>query len=168
MIDVGQARWARVIAVVVVTTVGAAVSLMVPTGTAGAGTSVPGAPDCPMFPADNVWNTDISGLPVDAHSAAWLASMDSATTNLHPDFGPSGDPSVPYGMPYTVVSPSHALVTPSFTYGSESDPGPYPFGADTPIEGGAQSTGDRHAIMVNPSTCTLYELDGATYNTSGS
>ena len=92
MIDVGQARWARVIAVVVVTTVGAAVSLMVPTGTAGAGTSVPGAPDCPMFPADNVWNTDISGLPVDAHSAAWLASMDSATTNLHPDFGPSGDP----------------------------------------------------------------------------
>ena len=51
---------------------------------------VPGAPGCPMFPADNVWNTDISGLPVDSHSAAWLASMNSATTNLHPDFGPSG------------------------------------------------------------------------------
>ncbi len=155
-------------AVAVLTTVSAALSLVGPAGTAQAGTPVPGAPGCPMFPGDNVWNTDISSLPVNAHSAAWLASMNSATTNLHPDFGPSGDPSVPYGMPYTVVPPSHALVTPSFLYGSESNPGPYPFGADTPIEGGSQSTGDRHAIMVNPSTCTLYELDGATYSPSGS
>ena len=168
MVDVGQARWARVMAVAVLITVSAALSLIGSGGPAEAGTPVPGAPGCPMFPADNVWNTDISGLPVDSHSSAWLASMNSATTNLHPDFGPSGDPSVPYGMPYTVVSPSHALVTPAFLYGSESDPGPYPFGADTPIEGGDQSTGDRHAIMVNPSTCTLYELDDAHYSPSGS
>ena len=166
--DVGHTKRTRVITVAVLTTLGAALSLVGPTGTASAGTPVPGAPYCPMFPADNVWNTDIAGLPVDPHSAAWMASMDSATTDLHPDFGPSGDPSVPYGMPYTVVSPSHPLVTPSFLYASESDPGPYPFGADTPIEGGDQSTGDRHAIMVNPATCTLYELDGATYGPSGS
>ena len=127
-------------------------------GVAMAGTPVPGAPNCPMFPADNVWNTPIANLPVDAHSAAWLASMNAGSTNLHPDFGPSGDPSNPYGMPYTVVSPSHPLVPISFQYADESDPGPYPFGADTPIEGGQQSTGDRHAIMVNPATCTLYEL----------
>ena len=31
---------------------------------ASAGTPVPGAPNCPMFPADNVWNTPIAGLPV--------------------------------------------------------------------------------------------------------
>ena len=73
--------------------------------TASAGTPVPGAPNCPMFPADNVWNTPIAGLPVNPNSAAWMASMDAATTNLHPDFGPSGDPSNPYGMPYTVVVP---------------------------------------------------------------
>jgi len=36
-----------------------------------AGTVLPGT-DCPMFPADNVWNTDISTLPVDPHSATWL------------------------------------------------------------------------------------------------
>ena len=95
---------------------------------------------------------------------AWTAR----TTNLHPDFGPSGDPSTPYGIPYTVVSPSQPLVNVSFQYAAESDPGPYPFGADTPIEGGSQSTGDRHAIMVNPSTCTLYELYDATYSPSGS
>ena len=73
---------------------------------ASAGSPLPGAPTCAMFPADNVWNTNISQLPVDPHSAEWMASMDSAATNLHPDFGPSGDPSTPYGIPYTVVSPS--------------------------------------------------------------
>jgi hypothetical protein len=135
---------------------------------ASAGTPLPGAPNCPMFPADNVWNTSISALPVDPHSAAWMASMDSATTNLHPDFGPSGDPSTPYGMPFTAVSPTQPLVNITFQYGDESDPGPYPFGPNTPIEGGSQATGDRHALMVNPSTCTLYELYDAQYSASGS
>jgi hypothetical protein len=121
-----------------------------------------------MFPADNVWNTPIAGLPVNPNSAAWLASMDAGTTNLHPDFGPSGDPSNPYGIPYTVVSPSQPEVPVTFQYADESDPGPYPFSASTPIEGGQQSTGDRHAIMVNPATCTLYELWDAQYSASGS
>jgi hypothetical protein len=127
-----------------------------------------------MLPADNVWNTNISQLPIDPHSPAWMASMDSATTNLHPDFGPSGDPSTRYGIPYTVVSPTTPLVPITFQYASESDPGPYPFTAATPIEGGAQSIGDRHALMVNPSTCTLYELYelyelyDAQYSASGS
>jgi len=133
-----------------------------------ASTILPGT-SCPVFPADNVWNTNISGLAVDPNSATWLASMDSATTNLHPDFGPSGDPSVPYGIPYMVVmSPSAPLVDISFEYADESDPGPYPFGPDTPIEGGPSATGDRHAIMVNPSTCTLYELWDAYYSPTNS
>ncbi|HEX5267248.1 MAG TPA: hypothetical protein VFW24_10790, partial [Acidimicrobiales bacterium] len=57
---------------------------------ASAATAVPGAPSCPLFPPDDVWNADISALPVDAHSAQWLASMSASTTNLHPDFGASG------------------------------------------------------------------------------
>jgi hypothetical protein len=136
--------------------------------TASAGTPVPGAPNCPVFPADNVWNTPIANLPVNPQSAAWLASMDAGTTNLHPDFGPSDDPATPYGIPYTVVSPSQPEVPITFHYADQSDPGPYPCSATTPIEGGPDSTGDRHAIMVNPSTCTLYELDGASYSASGS
>ncbi len=32
----------------------------VSSATASAGTPVPGAPNCPMFPADNVWNTPIA------------------------------------------------------------------------------------------------------------
>jgi hypothetical protein len=127
-------------------------------GVASAGTPVPGAPNCQIFPADNVWNTPIANLPVDPHSAAWLSAMDASTTDLNFVSEP------PYGMPINVVSPSHPLV--SFTFDSSgNDPGPYPFGSDTVIEGG---TGDRHAIMVNPATCTDYELYDAVYSPSGS
>lgn len=125
-------------------------------------TTVPGAPHCPMFPANNIWNTDISKLPTDRHSAAWMRSMDSAHTYLHPDFGPSSG--YPYGIPYTIVSRKHRLVTIRFHYASESDRGPYPFGAGTAIEGGKNAGGDRHAIMVNKNTCVLYELFGARYS----
>jgi len=125
-------------------------------------TTVPGAPGCPMFPANNIWNTDVSKLPVDRHSAAWMRSMDSAHTYLHPDFGPSGG--YPYGIPYTIVTRKHRLVRIAFKYASESDRRPYPFGPGTPIEGGKNAGGDRHAIMVNKKTCVLYELFDARYS----
>ncbi len=133
-------------------------------GVASAGTPLPGAPNCQIFPADNVWNTPITGLPVNPHSAQWIASMDGTTTNLQLVSSPA------YGMPITVVSPSHPLVSIAFPSSrvNESDPGPYPFGADTGIEGGPNATGDRHAIMVNPATCTDYELYDARYSPSGS
>jgi hypothetical protein len=133
-----------------------------------AGTRVPGAAGCPMFPADNVWNTPITNLPVNSESAKWLSAMSSSSTYLHPDFGPSGDPRTPYGIPFVVVNPKHPLARVAFDYADESDRGPYPFGASTPIEGGSASTGDRHAIMVNPKTCRLYELYDAVYSPSGS
>ena len=47
-----------------------------------------------------------------------------------------------------------------FTYAAESDPGPYPFNAATPIEGGS----DRHALTVDSDTCVLYELFNARWN----
>lgn len=121
------------------------------------GTVLPGT-QCPAFPADNVWNTPITGLPVNADSATWMASMDSGTTFLHPDFGPSGKAKHPYGIPWQIVSPSERLIPIKFQYADESDPGPYPLSKSTPIEGGSGAGGDRHALMVNPSTCTLYEL----------
>ena len=120
-----------------------------------------------MFPADNVWNTNISKLPVDSHSAVWMASMDSASTYLHPDFGP--DPGgYPYGIPFTIVTSATKRVHIKFEYASESYRGRYPFGPKTPIEGGQNATGDRHAIMVNATTCTLYELWEARYSARGS
>ncbi len=116
---------------------------------------------CPLLPANNIWSTDISKLPMDKHNSAWLRSMNSASTYLHPDFGPSGG--YPYGIPYTVVTSSHPLVHVSFTYASESDRGRYPFGSDTRIEGGQNAGGDRHALMLDKSSCTLYELYNARF-----
>jgi hypothetical protein len=115
---------------------------------------IPGT-NCAVFPADNVWNTDISSLPVHPKSAAWLASMNAGSTKLHPDFGRP-----PYGLPYAVVDDSHATVFIHFQYANESDRGPYPFGPDIPLEGGS----DRHALMVNGDTCVLYELFDASWN----
>jgi hypothetical protein len=117
---------------------------------------------CPIFPANNIWNTDISKLPADPHSAAWLGSMDSASTYLHPDFGPNTG-GYPYGIPYTVVTNAHPKVHVSFTYASESDRWLYPFGSDTRIEGGQNAGGDRHALMLDTSSCRLYELWNARY-----
>ncbi len=81
--------------------------------------------------------------------------MHARRTFLHPDFGPPS-----YGIPFDVVDASHADVSVQFTYADESDPGPYPFGTDTQIEGGS----DHHAIMIDRDTCTLYELYAARWN----
>ncbi|HZS13809.1 MAG TPA: hypothetical protein VFC09_04350 [Candidatus Dormibacteraeota bacterium] len=132
-----------------------------------AATGSPSIGPCPALPADNVWNTDISGLPVDSHSAAWIASSGGPSQLIHPDWGPSGG-SVPYGIPFQLVDSSHQKVPVTFQYAGESDPGPYPLGPDTPIEGGSGSTGDRHALVVDTSTCTLYETWNTVYSASGS
>ena len=121
---------------------------------------------CALFPANNVWHSDISKLPVSSRSAAWLASSNAKTRKLHPDFGPSGT-SVPYGIPYEEPPSSRKKVSVRFDYASESDKGPYPFASTTPIEGGQSASGDRHALMVDP-TCKLYELYAAHYKTNAS
>jgi hypothetical protein len=124
---------------------------------------------CPAFPANNVWNTPITSLPVDAHSATWLAAMAAGSTTLHPDYGPSGDPRSPYGIPWTIVGPHTALTHVAFQYASESDRGPYPLTAATPIEQGS----DRHALMVDPTAsatsmaCTLFETWDTRYRAHG-
>ena len=130
--------------------------------------AAPSVAGCPVFPADNVWNTDISSLPVSSQSGSWLSHMGGSGRLLNPDFGSSGDPSAPYGIPYTVVDSTHPRVPVSFQYASESDRVPYPLGPDTPIEGGQNSGGDRHALIVDHSSCTLYELYNARYSGSGS
>jgi hypothetical protein len=123
---------------------------------AGTSRNLPGT-TCPAFPANDFWHADVSKLPVWPRSAQWLAHM-SPTSRLHPDFGPSyGAQPVPYGIPITYVTSSHAKVPVTFDYASESDRIGYPLGSDTKIEGGQMTSGDRHAVIVDKSTCTLYE-----------
>ena len=80
------------------------------------------------------------------------------TRKLHPDFGPSyGEQPAPYGIPITIVARTHAKVNVTFDYWQESDRVPYPLGADTSVEGGQWTSGDRHTIVVDRDTCQLYE-----------
>ena len=134
----------------------------------GEGTILPGT-SCPAFPADNVWNTSIAGLPVNPDSATWLTSMGASSSYLHPDYGPSGHAKKPYGIPWEIVPPGTAFTSIRFTYASQSDPGPYPLTATTPIEHGS----DRHALMVDPSAsptsaaCNLFETWDTHFHAGG-
>jgi hypothetical protein len=120
---------------------------------------VPGT-TCPAFPPDNFWNARIDGLPLHPLSDEWMSHM-HASINLHPDFGPSyGAQKVPYGIPITIVH-SARRVPVAFDYATESDPVDYPLSKVTKIEGGPESEGDRHAIVVDATDCTLFE----TWNT---
>jgi hypothetical protein len=84
---------------------------------------------------------------------------------MHPDFGsgvwPPGSNS-PVGIPYIDVPAGTPAVTITYTaYGNESDPGPFPIPGSAPIEGGPDSTGDRHVIVVDRFRCELFELFNA-------
>jgi hypothetical protein len=105
------------------------------------------------FPDDNPWNTPVNTSPVDPNSPRIIASI-GVDRALHPDFGT--EPT--YGIPYVVVAGSTPRVPVSFDYADESDPGPYPLPRDAPIEGGANSGGDRHVLVIDRDNRMLYEL----------
>ncbi len=124
--------------------------------TVGEGTVGVREPDCPVFPPDNPWNTDISGLPVHPRSDAYINAI-GRDQNLHPDFGTVWE-GAPNGIPYVIVSGDQTKVPVSFYYDEESDPGPYPIPPDAPVEGGSEGTGDRHVLVIDDDNCLLYEL----------
>jgi hypothetical protein len=150
------ARLAAAALVLAAASTWAATPLVAATPAQSAARVLPGT-RCPVFPADSYWHAPVAGLPVHPRSAQWLGHM-STDRDLHPDFGPAfGEAPVDYGIPVTVVRAGHPKVAVRFTYAGESDRVRYPLGADTRIEGGRGSDGDRHAIVVDASTCRLYE-----------
>jgi hypothetical protein len=112
---------------------------------------------CPVFPADNIWNTPVDTLPVSPNTSAWVNTI-GATTGLKADFGSGLWNGGPIGIPFITVPASQTAYPATFLYQDESDPGPYKIPLDAPIEGGSQSNGDRHAIAVDIGNCVLYEL----------
>jgi len=75
--------------------------------------------------------------------------MNGVTAFLHPDFG--SNPS--YGIPWIAVPGTQPRLAMTFVYADESDPGPYPFPPDAPIEAGS----DRHVLVLDRDACRLYE-----------
>jgi hypothetical protein len=123
-----------------------------------------------IYPADNAWNLPVDRWPVHSNSRNIIASIGT------------GKPlRCNYDMAYVLVPPGQPKVNVRITeYPQESDAGPYPIPEDLPIEGwptcsredprtiGLTLTdiqrdklnlgGDRHAIVVDPSSRTLYEF----------
>ena len=130
---------------------------------AGAAGAAPATPPtiggCPVFPATSVWNQPVDRLPVAKDSATLIGSI-GLDSPVHPDFGSGLYDGQKIGIPYVVVSGSSTpKAKPTFDYADESDPGPYPIPQNVPIEGDPNpGDGDRHALIVDRDTCTLYEL----------
>jgi hypothetical protein len=120
----------------------------------------PAIGNCPVLPADSIWNTPVDQLPVSASSAAWVATI-GATRTTHPDFGSGLYDGAPMGIPYVTVPGTQVKYPASFDYADESDKGPYAIPLNAPIEGGSTSTGDRHALAIDTTNCILYELYSA-------
>lgn len=110
-----------------------------------------------IFPQDHVWNVPIDTLPADSRSADYVSSI-GTTSHLHPDFGAGTWEGAPIGIPVNIVNNSVLKKTVTFDYDDESDPGPYPVPANPLIEGGADSDGDRHILMLHTDEKKLYEL----------
>ena len=143
----------------------------------------------PVFPADNWWNLDVSGWPVDVNSPSYVNFI-GVSRQMHPDFG-GRDTSTQYGiygMPYAVVTgvTDVDLKAVQFQYWDESDgvnlstgvsfpfyPIP-PLAAVDPywIEGGnpgnidERCCADRHLLIVDRDRNFLYELYNVFYNTT--
>ncbi len=136
-----------------------------------ANASVPAASDqggprvagCRVFPPDSPWNQDISQAPVDPASERYLRAMNAAHARLHPDFG--SDRGV--GIPWIAVGRGQQRLPISFRWPDESDPGPYPFPPDAPVEGGPDARGDRHVIVVDRHACKLYEGNNCALEAGG-
>ncbi len=125
----------------------------------GDATASPVVDGCPVFPANNPWNTDIwstSRYPVHSHSSRIIANINAGGNRLlHADFGGGGA----YGIPFVTVGNATRTWPIVYTeYGDESDPGPFPIPRNSPVEGGSSSSGDRHVIVVQRGACKLFEL----------
>lgn len=109
---------------------------------------------CPMFPANNFWNTRVDMLPLHPMSDAWIESI-GRREGFHMDFGSGEWDGGPIGIPYNLVAGSRIpKVSILFDYESESDPGPYPI-PDIPNR---EYGFDHHILIVDMDTCLLYEI----------
>src|SRR5947199_6967126 len=141
--------------VVVLAGIVASLALAVPPAPS---TRLPGAPNCPIFPATNVWNKPVATLPVAASSATMIHAI-GPNVGLHPDFGSFAG----YGIPVNVVTRNQVTHRVRFLYGAESNHVPYPIPAHPKIEAGS----DRHMLIVNRGTCRLYELYAVRHTATG-
>jgi hypothetical protein len=123
-----------------------------------------------VFPADNAWNQDISGLPVAKNSEAMIAGIGAdKALEFNLDMG------------FIIVPADQKRVDVKILdYPEESDPGPFPVPDNAPIENWPlmrnentkalpkpgqtleqfqrEAEGDRHIILVDPGNGKFHEF----------
>ncbi len=113
-----------------------------------------------VFPPDNPWNEDISGLPLRKNSKEMIAGI-------------GADKKLAYNldMSFIIVPPDQKKIDVKIkSYPAESDKGPYPLPDNAPIENWpldkrtleqsqtATERGDRHVLVVDAANGMLYEF----------
>ncbi|HSD26603.1 MAG TPA: hypothetical protein VLL75_04820 [Vicinamibacteria bacterium] len=132
-----------------------------------------------VFPPDNWWNRDVSGLPLHPDSAKMIASI-----------GPEKPLEYNLDMGFVIVPPDQKNVEVGpIEYANESDPGPFPLPDNAPIENWPlarnensralpkpgqtleqfqrAAEGDRHVLVVDPAHGKLHEFYGAKRTDAG-
>src|SRR6266567_594362 len=98
-----------------------------------------------IFPSDNIWNANISAMPVISSSETFKSSLGGGTCPL----------SMWTQIPYVLVPSTQTPVAIHLgAYASESDAGPSPIPPTAPVE----NTVDLHVLVVQAGTNKLYEL----------
>jgi hypothetical protein len=149
-----------------VVAVAAALAVALLAGSSAHARRLPGAPRCAIFPANNPWSQRVDDLPVARNSSTLITSIGLGAP-VHPDFGSGLYDGEPIGIPFDVVSRKTQSYRVKFDYADESDHVRYPIPRHVHIEGGPRSTGDRHAILVDKSSCRLYELFDLHHTSNG-
>ncbi|HXQ97670.1 MAG TPA: Ig domain-containing protein, partial [Candidatus Limnocylindrales bacterium] len=122
---------------------------------------------CAVFPPDSIFHHRVDSLPVDTSPAAPIPSVYQPSV-IRPFFGSNSLPG-PDGIPFIRVPFDQPPVSITFTlYPAESDPSPYPFPSNAPVEGSANSGGDMHVLVLQTAgggkACQLYETWQGIYN----
>ena len=118
---------------------------------------------CPIFPADNPWNTridDTTKFPVNPQWATYQATMNLDDAPA-PRLGRLVDG--PLRHPLADRPAAQAGVPMTFTYADESDPGPYPFPATRRSRAARARAATCTSSSSSTGTCPLYETWSSTY-----
>jgi hypothetical protein len=149
-----------------IATAAAALMAVLLTGSSAHAFRLPAARHCPVFPANNPWNQRVDKLPVSADSTQLINSI-GLDAPVHADFGSGTWDGGPIGIPFDVVTRKTPRSRVSFDYADESNRVRYPIPLHVHIEGGPHANGDRHAILLDKSSCRLYELYALRHTTRG-
>lgn len=126
------------------------------------GGSIPGT--YRMYPADNIWNVPKDTLPVDSHSAAWIAGLDYNSVNDR--IGYYISPLGVQGVSVNTSNTARQSVVGGSNYYNDYNPVPIP---DDFIVESASSGGwsDKHGFIVDTTNGLSYEMYAMEKNANG-